>query len=344
MLFRSQAPTRFQIGLHGFSTLLARVALALTSAILVVNLLLRRPLLEALMFSLAIAIGITPQLLPAVVSTALSVGSRHLAARKVLVKRMVAIEDLGNMQVLFTDKTGTLTEGTIRFDAALGPDGTGDPSVLLLGLLCDEATHDGDGTLVGSPLDVALRAAPDAPTVLVASHERLASLPFDHDRQMSSTVVRSLDGRRLLVTKGAPEKVLSRCVDVDAAAAATLERLFDAGRRVVAVASRSASDDEPMITVDGEHGLRLAGFLTFADPPRPDAAASLARLRDLGVEVKIITGDNGTVAATVCRQLGLTVDGSLTGQQLDALDDGALAAAIPHTTVFARVKIGRAHV
>ena len=155
-LSERQTDTAFQVGLKSFSKLLVRVAAVLTSSIFLVNLALHRPLLEALLFSLAIAIGITPQLLPAIVSVSLAAGSRALARKKVLVKRLVVIEDLGNIEILFTDKTGTLTEGHITFDTAVDPDGGRADEPLLLGLVCNEATMTVEGPVGGNALDVAL--------------------------------------------------------------------------------------------------------------------------------------------------------------------------------------------
>ena len=181
--------TEFQVGLRDFSMLLVRVAAVLTVGIFVANLILRRPLLESLLFSLAIAVGITPQLLPAVVTTSLAAGARQLARKKVLVKRLVCIEDLGNIEVLFTDKTGTLTEGLISFERAL--DGGGDPSTrpLLLGLLCNEASVD-EGTAVGgNALDVALWEAPDA-------RGRFELLPASRPGTVRSPAAHGLGPRR----------------------------------------------------------------------------------------------------------------------------------------------------
>jgi Mg2+-importing ATPase len=350
-----QAATAFQVGLQDFSKLLVKVAAALSVAILVVNVAFDRPLIQALLFSIAIAIGITPQLLPAIVSVSLATGSRALARKRVLVKRLVTIEDLGNIDVLFCDKTGTLTDGEITFAQALDPSGVAATRPLLLGLLCNEATATPAGAVGGNALDRALWAAPGAAGVLPASGdrsalERVGLLPFDHDRQLASVVVRDGAGATTLVTKGAPETVLARCggagagagsdagADASAgdAAAVVLQRLFDEGARVVAVATRPVTDlDTP--TAADEHDLQLAGFLTFADHPKADAGPSIARLNELGIDVKIITGDNGAVASKVCRDIGVSVGQILSGAELERLDDAALAAALPATTVFARV-------
>jgi Mg2+-importing ATPase len=333
-----QAETAFQAGLRDFSGFLVKVAGVLTVSIFVINVVLSRPLIDAFLFSLAIAIGITPQLLPAIVSVSLSTGSRALARKRVLVKRLVTIEDLGNIETLFTDKTGTLTEGNITFDQSLDPSGQAATAPLLLGLLCNESTMSSSGPVGGNALDQALYRADQAAALLgdLTGYVRLGSLPFDHERQMASVLVRPGNGAGMLVTKGAPEAVLARCLDATPQAAAILDGLFADGARVVAVATRTDATLTTLAAGD-EHDLTFAGFLTFVDRPKADAGASIAKLNRLDITVKVITGDNGTVAGKVCRDLGLTVDGILSGAQLEGLDDDALAAAIPHTTVFARV-------
>jgi len=341
-LSERQAETAFQAGLRGFSKLLVRVAAVLTTSIFVINVAFHRPLLDALLFSLAIAIGITPQLLPAIVSVSLSTGSRELARRRVLVKRLVTIEDLGNIEVLFTDKTGTLTEGAITFHQALDPAGLPATWPLVLGLVCNEATITQHGPVGGNALDVALWSAPAAqpvaadPTGGPDAYQRLGLVPFDHDRQLASVAVRTPAATTLLVAKGAPEAVLARCLNVPADSQATLARLFADGARVIAVATRQAPGLTTPTSAD-ERGLHLAGFLTFIDRPKADAGASIAKLGSLGVTVKVITGDNPVVAGKVCRDLGLDVEQVRTGAEVERLDDDGLAAAIGHTTVFARI-------
>lgn len=332
-----QLDTEFQVGLRKFSMLLVYVAAALSTSIFVINIALHKPILDALLFSLAIAVGITPQLLPAVVSTSLAAGSLRMRRRKVLVKRLVCIEDLGDIGVLFTDKTGTLTDGRVTYARAV-PAGDGDAaSVLRWGLLCTERTSVQRAVGLNS-LDKALWESPDAAALrdVLAGFTRLGAVPFDHERRMISVLVRSAAGELTLITKGAPESVLKRCVDVPAAARAALGAEFADGNRVVAVASRPAGDDRPP-TADDEHDLHLVGLLVFLDPPKPDAAEALNRLANLGIDVKVVTGDNAAVAVKVCLELALGSGGSLEGPDVDALDDAGLTAAIAVTTVFARV-------
>ena len=330
--------TEFQVGLRQFSMLLVQVAGILTIGIFAVNVALHRPVMDALLFSLAIAVGISPQLLPAVVSTSLAAGSRQLAKRKVLVKRLVCIEDLGDIDVLFTDKTGTLTEGQIRFMRALSVDGTAADEPLRLGLLCTEALVENGRAAGGNALDVALWDSPAAAAQLVAvqRYRRIATLPFDHERRMVSVLVEGEGADRLLITKGAPEGVLARCLDVPAAARTALDAEFAAGNRVVAVASRPTPGRRALDPRD-ESGLSLRGLLVFLDPPKPSARAALDRLTGLGVTVKVVTGDNPTVATRVCAELGLPAGKACTGSDLDGLDDAQLAQLVATTTVFARV-------
>jgi Mg2+-importing ATPase len=327
----------FQRGLREFSVLLVRVTLVLCVAIFAINWGFRRPFIDSALFALAIAVGLTPELLPVIVTISLSTGARRLASRQVVVKRLVSIEDLGNIEVLFTDKTGTLTEGAITFSGALDESGAPSAEALRLGLLCNEATLEGGLAVGGNALDRALWEAPEAAAFDLAGWARLAILPFDHERRLVSVLIRGQDGHRRLVTKGAPEAVLARCAVVPPVARELLSREFDAGSRVVAVAARDGGAAQSDVRPEDERDLRFVGFLTFADPPKSGAAESLARLARLGVDVKVVTGDNERVARRVCADLGLAVAGSLTGGEVEGMSDAALHSAVRGTTIFARV-------
>jgi P-type Mg2+ transporter len=328
--------TGFQVGLRGFSVLLVQVTVALAVSIFVINAALRRPILESALFALAIAVGLTPQLLPAIVTISLATGARRLARKSVIVKRLVSIEDLGNVEVLFTDKTGTLTEGQITFSAALDLAGNPSNEALLLGLLCNLATVEGGATVGGNPLDRALWDAPQVASTPVSDFVRLAEAPFDYDRQRMSVLVQDRSGRRRVITKGAPESVLALCHEVAPSVRPLLDAQFDAGSRIVAVATRDGGGLSTLGAQD-EHDLELIGFLTFVDRAKPDAGASIELLRKLGVTVKIVTGDNDRVASKLCTDLGIPVAGTMTGTSLEALSDDELVAALPSTTIFARV-------
>ena len=321
-----QGQTAFQQGLQAFSRLLATVTAVLAGSIFMINVALGRSILQSALFALAIAVGLTPQLLPAIVTVSLATGARRLARRRVIVKRLVCIEDLGNVEVLFTDKTGTLTEGRIAFKQALDCLGEPDDRVHDLALACSDET--------GNELDRALWVDVASSAQDGGGRPILDSLPFDHERQLASVLVDTPTGR-LLIAKGAPEGILARCTAVPATSQATLDSLFSSGVRVVAVASRAVTLER--LSRDDERDLSLDGFLCFSDPAKPDVQQSLARLDRLGITVKIVTGDNGQVAAHLCHEVGLDPRTVLTGTELATMDDAALLARLPETTVFARV-------
>jgi len=248
-----------------------------------------------------------------------------------VVKRLISIEDLGNIEILFTDKTGTLTEGRISFREAMDPSGAHSEAVLQLGLLCATASG-ADPSGSGNALDEALLEGRTVP----AGYRLLDQLPFDHERRLMSVLVEGPDGKRLLITKGAPESLLPNCSGASPSAQATVEKLFAAGARVIAVGSRPWTA-EPSCTRADEKDLQLAGFLTFEDRPKADAAESLAQLRQLQVEVKLVTGDNALVAETICRSLGIDFGETISGPELANLSDAELIERIPRTGIFARV-------
>lgn len=334
-----QPQTDFQRGLGRFSLLLLKVALTLTTMIFVVNVLLHRPVIDSLLFSLAIAVGITPQLLPTVVSASLASGSRMLAKKNVLVKRVVCIEDLGDMDILVTDKTGTLTEGQISFTAArpVGATGT-EARVLLLGLLATE-TDDANRPVSTSglnPIDAALWRSAQAAEAPTEEFRQIDVLPFDHDRRLTTVLVDIPDEGRMILTKGAPEDVLHLCTQVPPDAHAVLDREYHSGSRVIAVGHRSAPGQDALDSAD-ERDLTLDGFLIFLDLPKADARQSLETLAQLGVSVKIATGDHALVAEKVLSDLGITSGGTLSGPDIDAMSDETLTEAAATATIFARV-------
>jgi P-type Mg2+ transporter len=249
---------------------------------------------------------------------------RQLARRSVIVKRLVSIEDLGNVEVLFTDKTGTLTQGAVSLRAALDIRGKQSDDVAVLGLVCADCAMQ-DGQPAGGPaLDVALwsTATPEQRDA-AARYRVIDRAPFDYERQMMSVLVDAPDGRRLLIAKGAPEAILACCADHNAAFAAVVDAELESGGRTIALASRAAAT-LTQVHAGEERGLAPLGLLDFADPAKADAAPSLRRLAQLGVTVKIVTGDSDRTARAVCRELGLDVSGVLTGPQAAALSDEQL--------------------
>lgn len=344
-----QPPTAFQRGLNSFVGLLARVTGVLTVFIFVANAALGKPFLDALLFSLAIAVGLTPQLLPAIVTVSLSTGARRMAKKSVLVKRLVSIEDLGNADVLFTDKTGTLTEGEIQLREALDATGRSAPGLVRRALLCSDLRFEHGEIPLANTLDLAIwrKLEPGVASAERANAHAVATIPFSFERRRSSSVV-DVHGERRLLSKGAAEEIIARCAtaridgvvkpleQVRAQVDATLSRLLDAGHRVLALAERPI-DLRDRYGEDDERGLELRGFLVFADPPKADAAQSVARLQKLGIELKVLTGDHERTALHVCSEVGLPVKGVARGADLTGLSAEELRRLVAQTTIFARV-------
>ena len=332
--------TEFERGMRHFGVLILELVVVLVLFVFFVNALFRRDPLESFLFAVALAVGLTPELLPMIVSVTLASGAVRMAKQKVIVKRLAAIENFGSMDILCSDKTGTLTLGQITVERHVNLRGEDDEAVIRLAAL-----NSGFQTGLRSPMDEAIlrHAHPD-----VARHRCVDEIPFDFLRRRVSVVVED-GGQRLLITKGAPEGLLELCTQValdgaarplDAPARADAKALFGAlsatGYRVLAVASRAVAA-QPAYTIADEAGLTLAGFAAFLDPPRDGVVETLAALRRDGVEVKILTGDNPLVTERICAQVHLTVGRIVLGAEIDAMTDPALAAVAERSTVFARL-------
>jgi Mg2+-importing ATPase len=332
--------TEFERGTRRFGFLILQMVVVLVLFVFLVNALLRRDILESFLFSVALAVGLTPELLPMVVSVTLSRGAVRMARKKVIVKRLAAIENFGSMDVLCSDKTGTLTAGEISVDRHVNLRGEDDEAVIRLAAL--NSVYQ---TGLRSPMDDAiLRHEHPA----VGSYERVDEIPFDFQRRRVSVVVR--DGtRRLLIAKGAPESVLPACTGseldgriapLDEAQRAAAESLFrhlgEQGYRVLAVAYRPV-DDQPTYATADERDLVLVGFAAFLDPPRDGVAETLRALGADGIEVKIITGDNDVVTRQICQQVGLEPGEIVLGDAVEQMSDPALGVVAERTRIFARV-------
>ena len=331
-LGNKQPETNFQIGLKGFSVFLLRIALLIITVVIVGNLYLKRSVIESILYALALAVGMTPQLLPAIVSTALALGSRKLAHEGVLIKRLVSIEDLGDVDILITDKTGTLTTGEVIFESSY-PVKNGNP--IVAGLLATEGEYQESlKTRAGlSQLDAALWELHSADFPL--GTEKLSQIPFDHVRRMTTVLVKTEKSLKV-VTKGSPEDVIAKCDSVGATELSLLKSLYAQGARVIAVAEKEVGSAIDLKPVD-ESDFNLIGFLTFSDPPKEGARDSLAHLAELGIEVKVATGDSLEVAEQVCEKVGLELKGALTGSEISKLSDEELTKKALAVTVFARV-------
>lgn len=342
-LQKDPPPTAFAVGLRDFSLLIVRLTVLMVLFVLLVNLLLHRPLLESFLFAMALAVGLTPELLPMIVSVTLAHGAIRMSRKHVIVKHLPAIHDLGSMDVLCSDKTGTLTEAHIRLVREIDIRGADSASVL-------EWAHVNAAfeTGVKSPLDEAIldRAAAD-----LAAWTKIDEVPFDFERRRVS-VLAERAGRRYLVLKGAPEDVLALCArhqsggeaapqpfdaSSQALARATFEKLGADGFRVLGVAWREVAPHIDHAGVADEADLTFAGFAAFLDPPKESARTALAALKHLGVDVRVVTGDNERVTQHVCEELGIKIHGVLTGSELETLSDEALSARLARITLFCRV-------
>ncbi len=329
--------TEFDRGLKRFGYLLTSAMLVMVVLVFALNALIGRPLAETLLFSIALAVGLSPELLPAILSVNLARGAQAMARHGVLVKHLAAIENLGSMDVLCTDKTGTLTEGVVRLGGAFDEQGRESSEVLTLA-----ARNAALQTGLANPLDEAIL---DAHRPDLAGLEKLGEIPYDFVRKRLSVVLRGPRGVEL-VTKGAFEGVLEACTrtssgrQLDEAAREELRARFRAwsreGTRVLGVASRALGADARG-TREDEHELVFAGFLTFLDRPKPLVRETLAEHAALGVSVKVITGDTQLVAQHVAAAVGLRGECVLTGRQLDELHDEALWQAAERTDIFAEV-------
>jgi Mg2+-importing ATPase len=333
--------TEFERGIRQYGYLLMRVVVVLVLLVFAANVLLDRPRVEALLFALALAVGISPELLPAIIQVTLARGAREMAAHGVIVRRLEAIENFGSMDVLCTDKTATLTEGVLALHAACDPEGAPSDAVLRLAWLNARLQ-----TGLASPLDEAIERDVERRGAAFAERPKLDEIPWDFVRKRLSVVVRDEADRALLVTKGAFESVLEACARVrsdggsaplDAAARARLEQRFAGwsgeGYRVLGVASRSLPLQERWTRGD-EAALVFEGFLLFLDPPKPGIADTLAALRALGVSIKVVTGDNRLVTLHLAHTIGIEQPRVLSGAELAHLHDDALRRQAPRTDLF----------
>jgi len=342
-LLAKAPPSDFELGTHRFGLLIMRMTILLVLFVLLVNAYFHRPWLESFLFAVALAVGLTPELLPMVVSVTLSRGALRMAANKVIVKRLASIHNLGSMDVFCTDKTGTLTEARIHLERHLNPLGKESQRVLELAYF-----NSFFETGLKSTMDDAILEHKE---IDASGWKKIDEVQFDFERRRISVLLDN-GTTRLLVVKGAPEDILRLSVSyeadgeanplpMDEAARMSINGQFEAlgneGFRVLGIASRQVALDHPHAVVGDESELVFAGFAAFLDPPKESAKAALAGLAADRVAVKILTGDNELVTQHIFAQLGLPVSGVLTGSEIQKLDDQALSARVEQVNLFCRV-------
>jgi Mg2+-importing ATPase len=333
--------TGFEKGLTQFGLFLTRIMIVLVIVIFVINLLEHKKPIDSVLFSLALAVGLTPQLLPTIVSISLAQGARAIAKRRVIVRRLDSIEDFGSMSIFCSDKTGTMTAGKVVLDAAL--DVQGKPSDAVARLCYIDAFFQ-----IGlkNPIDDAIEIGARSDVSHVV---KLGELPYDFNRRRLSILFKDGAGVPTLVSKGALDAMLEVCTTVQVADGSTvpleqanagIQKLFldlsNQGYRVLGVATREMKG-ATTTSLSDESAMTLRGFVTFADPAKPDAAQTLKDLATNGISVRMLTGDNRLVAAHIAKEVGLDITTVLTGTDIDKLDDPALAAKAPGVAVFAEL-------
>ncbi len=341
--------TSFDKGINQFTWLMIRFIAVMVPAVFLINGLSKQNWLEAFLFAMAVAVGLTPEMLPMIVTVNLSKGALAMARKKVIVKRLNAIQNFGAMDVLCTDKTGTITQGKVVLEKHLDVRGEASERVLHYGYL-NSYHHTGLKNL----LDEAILAHEELEEHLKAKekYRKIDEIPFDFVRRRMSVVVEDETGLNTLICKGAVDEVMSQCNRVeingqvlnvlpehDAHRRQLVDELNGQGFRVIALAYKEmpGAPDEPVYAVKDESDLILLGFMCFLDPPKDSAAEALKRLHRLNVDVKILTGDNEIITAYICKQVGMPVEHLLLGSQIETMNDGQLAAAASATSVFARL-------
>jgi Mg2+-importing ATPase len=345
-LAQNAPETAFDKGIKEYSMLMVKFVVVLIFIIFVINAVLKNNIIEALLFALAVAVGLTPEMLPAMVTANLSKGANNMSKKGVIVKRLPSIQNLGAMDVLCTDKTGTLTEDKIRLVRHVDINGEEKESILHFAYLNSYYQ-----TGLRNPLDIAVLTH-DA--VLgaekVDEFSKVDEIPFDFVRRRMSVVVEDHLGIHLLLTKGAPESVLPACISVSYDGSPKkitesdrkkMKELYDQlskeGYRVLALASKPMEVKAKVYAVQDEKDLTFEGFLAFLDPPKKTAVKSLQELMKRGIEIKILSGDNELVNKKIADEVGLQVKGIVLGSEINNMSDESLQVLVERTTIFARV-------
>lgn len=327
--------TNFQKGLISFGNLIIKVVVIMTIAIFTINTLLGHKMIDSLLFSLAIAVGLTPELLPVIVTVSLSHGAGKLAKKHIVAKQLISIENLGNMDILCTDKTGTLTEGKITLIDYYDSGGNSSKNILQLALDCNSAVI--HHKILGNVMDVAIWGFAIKNNIKYVKSKQIEEEPFDYNRKAMYCVIEKGNESSIIV-KGAPDNILAFCnSQIDKRALhKTFARLNSQGLRMVAIASKKIVKKDIYSWTDAKD-LNFEGYLTFLDIPKESAKEALERLHSLNVQTKIITGDNEIITSHICKEIGVAVEGILLGNDMDNLADEVLQKKVMSANIFARV-------
>jgi len=340
-LVTREPETEFQRGVKNFGYMIMQVTFLLVLFVFFINALYMRSVLESLLFAVALAVGLTPELLPMIISVNLSKGAVAMAKKGVIVKRLASIQNFGSMDVLCTDKTGTLTENRIKLMLHVDIDGKENEKVLLYSYLNSYYQ-----TGLKSPLDDAILKFRD---IDVKDYQKIDEIPFDFVRKRLSIVV-EYQNQRFMITKGAPEEIVKVCsyyevggviADITEEVRRKIEQkyieLSTEGLRVLGIAYKRLREEKAVYSANDENDMVFLGFIAFLDPPKETAKESLQLLKNAGVELKILTGDNELVTRKVCEYLGFEIKGIVVGSEIAQMHDDALARVVEEANVFCRV-------
>jgi Mg2+-importing ATPase len=340
-LSKEKNENEFTRGVNSFSVMILRVIIFFVLFIFLVNAIVKQDILQSLMFSIAVAVGLTPEFLPMIMSVTMGIGSVKMAKNGVIVKKLTAIPTFGSLDILCTDKTGTLTEDNIKLVKYTNLSGFESEEVLLLAYL-----NSFFQTGITNPMDQAVQ---NFKKINVAAYEKLDEVPFDFERKMMS-IVAEKDKNRVLITKGAPEKVFEICdsyildgtlhtLDVNNSEN-LIKQYYDLsneGYRVIAIAFKEVSQENRVYTKNDEKGLTLMGYTSFLDPPKEGVKASIDALEEMGIEMKVLTGDNELVARKICKDVDIAIKKIMLGSEVAEMSDDELRVRVGEVSIFARV-------
>jgi Mg2+-importing ATPase len=345
-VLNEQGSTEFDRGVQGLTGLMIKFMLVMVPLVFLINAFLKHDVFEAFLFSISVAVGLTPEMLPMIVTVNLANGAVSMSKKKVIIKKLSSIQNFGALNVLCTDKTGTLTQGKVILERHIDIHGHENEDVLKYAYL-----NSANQTGLKNIMDMSVLEHGDKDRVCSAkNYKKIDEVPFDFKRRRMSVVVDESKGRRVLICKGAVEEILAVCDKTECdgsvfkpsqADHSELKRLVNSmnsdGFRVLAIAYKETPKDQNVYSVKDEKGLTLVGFLAFLDPPKESARKAIAIFGEQGIEVKVLTGDNELVTNKIARDIALSVKGTILGSEIDGMDDSALCKAVEANTIFAKL-------
>ncbi len=342
-----QGITEFDRGVQGFTTLMIRFMLIMVPLVFLINAISKGSIFEAFLFAISVAVGLTPEMLPMIVTVNLANGAVAMSKKKVIIKKLSSIQNFGAMNVLCTDKTGTLTQGRVILEKHIDIHGHDDEDVLKYAYLNSFYQTGLKNIMDMSVLEHGKKSRIDS---ITKSYEKVDEVPFDFQRRRMSVVLDEAGKRRVLICKGAVEEIMKVCEKTEADGKAfkpdqaeseslqgLIRSLNEDGFRTIAIAYKETPKAQSVYSVKDEEGLTLLGFVAFLDPPKESARKAIVGLKEQGIEVKVLTGDNELVTNKIARDINLPSKGTVLGSDIEKMDDAALSKAVEGNTIFAKL-------